>query len=52
VRRQPGKSRENDDADNEDCFPKHRDRRLYRQSVQCRVHISCRSKHYRCMDFQ
>jgi hypothetical protein len=52
VGRQPGKSAESNDAANEGCFPKHGDRRLYRQSMQCRVHIVCRSRHCRCMDFQ
>ena len=44
VRRQPGKSCESNDAANGGCFPKRRDRLLYRQSVQCRVHIVCRSR--------
>jgi hypothetical protein len=52
VCRQPSKNSESDDVANEGCFPRHSLRHLYRQSVQCRVHVSCRSRHCRCTDFQ
>jgi hypothetical protein len=42
ARRQPCKSCERNHAANEGCFPKHGCRNLYRQSIQCRVHLVCR----------